>query len=187
MNQPTWIALGSNLGDRAAILRDAVVRLKTAGLPPVRYSHLYETRPEHGRDEPAYLNAVVQSESAESPLEILQALLRIEAELGRDLEERGGSRTCDLDLLAVGDLTLAQAELTLPHPRMSRRPFVLVPLCEIDPRWTFPGTTDTAADLLSALPYSTGEVMIHSSLVLPGPEGSESLLDRIPAEGRVEG
>ena len=100
-----WIALGSNLGDREDSISRAVAKLATLDLPPSRLSHLYETAPEHGLDEPPYLNAVLQTESERDPLELLHILQRIETELGRPPvgPARSGSRTLDLDLLAAGD------------------------------------------------------------------------------------
>ena len=159
-----WIALGSNLGDRTQALESAVTELKAAGLPAVRFSHLYETVPEHGRNEPPYLNAVVQSVSREDPSRILATLGQIEEKMGRNPEDRAGSRTLDLDLLAVGDLVVTEPQLILPHPRLAGRDFVLVPLCEIEPRWILPGTTRSAAELLHALPYHAGAVQVHAPL-----------------------
>lgn len=102
-----WIALGSNLGDRGRQLSLAVDRLTRVDLPASRLSHIYETSPEHDVDEPAYLNAVLQTESNRDPLDLLRQLQRIEEELGRPRvgdAARSGSRLIDLDLLAVGDV-----------------------------------------------------------------------------------
>ncbi|MEZ4648945.1 MAG: 2-amino-4-hydroxy-6-hydroxymethyldihydropteridine diphosphokinase [Candidatus Eisenbacteria bacterium] len=100
-----WIALGSNLGDREDNVSRAVSRLAELDLPPGRLSHVYETEPEHGADEPPYLNAVLQTESERDPVELLRILQQIETELGRPPvgTARSGSRTLDLDLLAVGE------------------------------------------------------------------------------------
>jgi 2-amino-4-hydroxy-6-hydroxymethyldihydropteridine diphosphokinase len=160
-----WIALGGNLGDRPATLLRAVEMLRAAGLPAQRLSHLYETAPEGGRPEPLYLNAVLQSASDGEPEEILGLLQGIEAALGRRMEARSGPRTCDLDLLALGDLVREEAPPPLlPHPRLHLRAFVLVPLCELDVHWRHPLLLETAGELLAKLPREPGAVRLFGEL-----------------------
>lgn len=166
-----WIGLGSNLGPRAQLLAHAVDALAAADLPAARLSHLYETTPEYGADEPPYLNVVLQTESDRDPGALLAICTRIEEELGRvrvGAVGRAGPRPIDLDLLSVGDLVLDLATpggpLVLPHPRLHRRAFVLVPLCELDPHWRHPEIGRTAAELLAALVVPTGSVQLWGAL-----------------------
>jgi len=148
-----YIALGSNLGNREETLSAATDRLRGLGQVEA-FSALYETEPVGNRDQPAFLNAVVALETALQPLPLLNALLAIERELGRD-RSRGlpkGPRTLDLDLLLMGDNVLAGEELTLPHPALTQRRFVLAPLAEIAPHLRHPQTNQTMAELLAQLP-----------------------------------
>ncbi len=160
-----WIGLGSNLGPREETLRAAVERLCSLGLEVLRVSHLYETRPAPpaAPDEPWYLNGVVQAETDLSPHELLALLHAVEAEAGRPAS-RSGPRSLDLDLLALGNLAFTETGLTLPHPRIVDRAFVLVPLCELDPLWRHPLDGRRAAELLAALPVQAGSVRLHSPL-----------------------
>jgi 2-amino-4-hydroxy-6-hydroxymethyldihydropteridine diphosphokinase len=149
----SYIALGSNLGDREEILAAATDRLGRLGRVVAR-SSLYETEPVGFRDQPAFLNAVLALETKLEPLPLLRALLSIERELGRD---RGqgvpkGPRTLDLDLLLLGDAIVAGEELTLPHPALAQRRFALAPLAEIAPQLRHPQLKQTIADLLAELP-----------------------------------
>lgn len=133
-----YIALGANLGDRRANLAAAVARL-APGVLVERVSSLYETEPAYVLDQPRFLNAALCGQSALEPYALLALLKRIERELGRTGGVRFGPRVVDLDLLVYGDVRLDSAELTLPHPRMAERPFVLVPLAEIAPALVPPG------------------------------------------------
>lgn len=146
-----WVGLGSNLGDRAHSLRTALRLIEEEKITVLRASHLYESLPEGGADEPLYLNAVAQVETGRSPIELLRALRTIEERLGRPPDHAPGPRTCDLDLLAVDGRVCAEPALRLPHPRMHERVFVLVPLCEIDPHWHHPLLDCSAGDLLASL------------------------------------
>jgi 2-amino-4-hydroxy-6-hydroxymethyldihydropteridine diphosphokinase len=159
-----WIGLGSNLGDRAALLERAVELLADAGVRPLRCSHLYETAPEGGADEPDYLNAVLQAETDRGPRELLGVLAAVEEQLGRPPAPRTGPRPVDLDLLALGEWIVADQDLTLPHPRLAARAFVLVPLCELDPAWTDPRTGEAAGDLLAALDVQPDSVRPFGTL-----------------------
>jgi 2-amino-4-hydroxy-6-hydroxymethyldihydropteridine diphosphokinase len=128
-----YIALGSNLGDRYATLSAAVRRLRAEpGLRVRESSEFYETAPVGcPPDSGAFLNAVVAVETERDPHDLLQLLLRIERQFGRVRSEPNSPRTLDLDLILYGDRVLSTPELTLPHPRMHERAFVLVPLAEI--------------------------------------------------------
>ncbi|HEY8912773.1 2-amino-4-hydroxy-6-hydroxymethyldihydropteridine diphosphokinase [Lacisediminihabitans sp.] len=141
---PAVIALGSNLGDREANLRDAVRDIDSLdGVIVTVASGIVEShavKPE-GVDEssPNYLNAVVLVQSALHPDDLLDALNRIEAEHGRVREERWGDRTLDLDIVSFDGLRRDDERLTLPHPRAWQRPFVLVPWLQADPDAELPG------------------------------------------------
>ncbi|HLH99901.1 MAG TPA: 2-amino-4-hydroxy-6-hydroxymethyldihydropteridine diphosphokinase [Acidimicrobiales bacterium] len=125
-----FLALGSNLGDRRRYLADAVKRLPDV----VAVSPLYETEPVGGPGgQGPFLNAVAELRTTRTPRELLDAAHRAETAAGRVRLERWGPRTLDVDVLLVGDLTVDQPDLTVPHPRMWERPFVLVPLADLAP------------------------------------------------------
>ena len=131
-----FLALGSNLGDRLATLQRAVDLLAAVpGVEVVRSSRVYETEPV-GPPQPDYLNAVVEVRTSLAPGELLTACLGVEDALGRIRAERWGPRTVDVDVLTYGDRDVDEPDLTIPHPRMHERGFVLVPLLELtaDPR-----------------------------------------------------
>jgi 2-amino-4-hydroxy-6-hydroxymethyldihydropteridine diphosphokinase len=123
-----------------------------------RLSRVYETRPMYVEDQPAYLNAVGELETTLGPRALLDELHRIEAALGRDRsrEIRMGARTLDLDILLYGTEVMDSPDLVVPHPRLSERAFVLVPLLELWPDAVHPRTGQRLADALAALDASTG-------------------------------
>jgi 2-amino-4-hydroxy-6-hydroxymethyldihydropteridine diphosphokinase len=151
-NMHAYVGLGSNLGDRAGYLLLAVRGMMGAGLRVRRLSAIYETEPVDVIDQPAFLNMVAELEAGPlpSPEQLLARLLRIEYALGRRRERRRGPRTIDLDLLFYGEEQRATEFLTLPHPRLCERRFVLVPLCELDPHLRHPASGLTVGQLLAA-------------------------------------
>ena len=154
-----WIAFGANLGDRAATLACVETLLAARGVTIRKRSRLYASQPESGANEPEYGNAVLHTETALDVRALLSAMQSVEEELGRPPGHSPGPRTCDLDLLAFDGLVVNDApELVLPHPRMHRRAFVLVPLVELDPRWRHPVSGVTAGEMLAMLPGAPGEV-----------------------------
>jgi 2-amino-4-hydroxy-6-hydroxymethyldihydropteridine diphosphokinase len=148
-----YIALGSNLGDRVQTLSLAIDRLDRLGTVTAS-SSFYETEPVGFRDQPPFLNAVVAVMTDLEPLDLLRGMLAIEREFGRDRSNSAlnGPRTLDLDLLVMGNCVLAGAELTLPHPALAQRRFVLTPLAEIAPLLRHPVMKQTMAELLDLLP-----------------------------------
>lgn len=132
--QDAYVALGANLGDREASLSDALNRLAAEpGIETRSISPIYETAPVGHTEQPSFLNMVVRVVTELSPLELLRRLLAIEREMGRVRDIRWGPRNIDLDLLLVGETSMDTPELTLPHPRMGERAFVLVPLKDVWP------------------------------------------------------
>lgn len=153
-----YIALGANLGDREQTLRSAIAALRRLGTLEAA-SSFYETAPVGMVEQPDFLNAVIALRTTLLPQELMTALLRIEQQHGRDrsVSVPKGPRTLDLDLLSYGDVVMEMPTLTLPHPSLAERRFVLVPLAEIAPQWRHPVSRKTAAGLLSELPQRSGE------------------------------
>jgi 2-amino-4-hydroxy-6-hydroxymethyldihydropteridine diphosphokinase len=145
-----YLGLGSNLGDREAVLRAAIRALDAGGVRILHRSSVYETEPVGLRDQPRFLNLVVEAETALSPDDLLALIQLIEASLGRTREVRWGPRTVDIDILLFGDETVVTDRLTIPHPEIRGRRFVLEPLAELRPDLKLPGGP-TVADALAAL------------------------------------
>ena len=140
-----YIGFGSNLGDREQAILAAADELGVARLSAIR-----ETEPWGVVDQPLFLNAVGELETDEPPRGLLERLLAVEREHGRIRFERWGPRTLDLDLLIYGDVELAEPGLTLPHPSLHEREFVLEPLAELAPDLKIPGK-GAVRDLLARL------------------------------------
>lgn len=148
------IALGSNLGNSLNILEKTIYILDQ--LPEITllsHSHWYQTSP-IGPPQPDYLNGCAILETHLVPDQLLQILLNLEQQWGRVRQERWGPRTLDLDLLLYGDLILKTQTLQIPHPRMTQRGFVLVPLAEIAPDWVHPVTKKAIIQLLDGVDCS---------------------------------
>ncbi len=155
MSQTAYIALGANLGDREQTLRRALEWLdQHEAIRIVARSDWFQTQPVGGPpDQPAYLNGAAELETTLAPGDLLREMLETEARCGRDRSrsQRWGPRTCDLDLLLYGNEIRNEAELTLPHPRMHERLFVLEPLARIAPHVVHPILGASVADLLAQL------------------------------------
>lgn len=144
-----YLSLGSNLGDREKNLRVAIVALAGAGVRVTRISSFYETEPVDLREQPWFLNCVVEGETKAPALELLRALRGIEKHMGSKKRIAKGPRLIDLDILLYRDETIDTPEFQVPHPRLHLRKFVLVPLAEIAPNLKHPSWNGTAADLLA--------------------------------------
>ncbi len=156
MTQPilSVIALGSNLGDSHAILENALTTLtQTPGIGVKICSSWYKTTP-IGPLQPDYLNGCAILEVQLTPQELLKTLLRIETQFGRIRQQHWGPRTLDLDLILFDDLILDLPNLQIPHPRMTERAFVLIPLAEIAPHWVEPLSGKTIAEWLKIVDCS---------------------------------
>ncbi len=142
------IAFGSNIGDSRAILEAAVKTLhKVPGIKARSRSSWYKTKAV-GPPQPDYINGCISVYVDMQPLKLLETLLEIENQFGRERTERWGARTLDLDLLLYDDLILHTPTLQIPHPRMIQRAFVLVPLAEIAPNWVEPVTGRVIKELV---------------------------------------
>ena len=146
-----YLGLGSNLGDRLALLRAAVAELGALGRVDAT-SSVYETEPWGDPDQPAYLNACCRLETALPPPALHAAVKAIEQKLGRrPSSRRWGPRPIDIDLLVYEDVVVETPELQVPHPRLAERAFVLVPLAELAPELKVPGLAGSVAEQLARL------------------------------------
>jgi 2-amino-4-hydroxy-6-hydroxymethyldihydropteridine diphosphokinase len=151
-SKTVYIALGSNMGDRAGMLDRALGAMNSAGIRVVRQSALFVTEPVGPANQSWFLNAVVEAETSLLPLRLLHALLKIERDLGRRRITPQGPRTIDLDILFYGSSVIRSRELEVPHPRLTERRFVLVPLARIAPEFRHPVLRKSVAQLLEETP-----------------------------------
>lgn len=148
-----YLSLGSNLGDRAAHLGQALTWLEQSGVHVRRRSAVYETQPVGMTSPRWFLNCVVEGETELMPLQLLRVLRRLERQLGRQPASgsRPAARRLDMDILIYGNHVVRAPGLTIPHPRLAERRFVLEPLQELAPDWRHPLTGLTPAEMLGAL------------------------------------
>ena len=146
-----YLSLGSNIGDREAHLRDALARLGANGRV-VAVSSFYETEPVEFTRQPWFLNCAIALETSQTPRQLMTTLLRIEEEMGRRRVQKKGPRAIDIDILLFDDTIVDSEELTIPHPTMHERRFVLEPLAEIAPELLHPVLKKTIGELLDSLP-----------------------------------
>ncbi|MBC7322440.1 MAG: 2-amino-4-hydroxy-6-hydroxymethyldihydropteridine diphosphokinase [Acetomicrobium sp.] len=148
------IGLGSNMGDRLNNLRTAVQLLKNAGFIVKKQSDVFETPPFGVKEQPYFLNACLLAESDMEPKKILRLLKSIELKMGRKRRMRWGPREIDLDILFMDNLIYRDDELAIPHPRLQERPFIIVPLFQICPKWKHPLLGVTVEDLYRSVNIS---------------------------------
>jgi len=153
MSHTVFLSLGTNLGDRQANLEAAAAALPP-GMLPEAFSPIYETAPWGYADQPAFLNQVVRAATDLPPMDLLAYLKDLETRLGRRPSFRFGPRLIDLDILIYDDLQLSTPELTLPHPRLAERAFVLAPLADLAPEWVHPHLGKSVRELLAGLDRS---------------------------------
>ena len=145
-----YLSLGSNLGDRELNLRRATELLECAELRITRRSSVYETEPRDLRNQPWFLNAVIEVETSLFPLQLLHRVLKIEKEMGRRRTVSKGPRNIDIDILLFAGFVISTSQLTVPHPRIEERRFVLEPLAELAPDLRHPVHRKTVRELLAA-------------------------------------
>jgi len=151
MHKVVYLSLGSNLGDREANLRDAIERLRGVG-NPIAISSFYETEPIDVVSQPWFLNCAVKLDTEKMPRQLIAAILSLEQEMGRLRKQQKAPRTIDIDILLFGSSIIDIPSLTIPHPRMHERRFVLEPLAEIAPDARHPVFKRTIRELREALP-----------------------------------
>jgi 2-amino-4-hydroxy-6-hydroxymethyldihydropteridine diphosphokinase len=145
-----FLGLGSNVGDREAMLQEAIGRLHAPDLRLKKISSVYETAPRDFRAQPPFLNVAVEAETGLLPLQLLSRIDKIEREMGRRRGVPKGPRTIDIDILLYGNSVLQTARLEIPHPRLAERRFALEPLAEIAPDVRHPQLRRTMRDLFAA-------------------------------------
>ena len=151
MLKRVYLSLGSNVGDRAAHLHAAIACLGALG-KVVAVSSFYETEPIEFTNQAWFLNCIVALETTEAPQELMAAILYIEHEMGRERLQPKGPRIIDIDILLFGEIILDSSTLTVPHPAMHQRRFVLQPLAEIAPETRHPVLKKSIQEMLDALP-----------------------------------
>jgi 2-amino-4-hydroxy-6-hydroxymethyldihydropteridine diphosphokinase len=150
-----YLGLGSNLGDRMGNLKSAVEKLSKK-VTINKISSVYETEPLYNTEQPMFLNAVIKGVTSLAPPELLSLVKGIESALGRQTGFRNGPRIIDIDILFYGDRIIQTEELTVPHPRITERAFVLVPLAEIAPKLVHPQLKREVRDLLAEVKGKDG-------------------------------
>jgi 2-amino-4-hydroxy-6-hydroxymethyldihydropteridine diphosphokinase len=148
-----YLSLGSNIGDRAANLNAAIAALPQAGFRVRSLSSFYETEPVDYLQQEWFFNCVAEGETELAAVALLAKLREIEARIGSEKIIAKGPRILDIDIVLYGDETIATPELQIPHPRMTQRRFVLIPLVEIAPELRHPSWNATAKELLAAMSY----------------------------------
>lgn len=151
MSHLAYLSLGSNIGDREQHLRDAIARLGSLG-QVISVSSFYETEPVEFPDQAWFLNCAIAFETNETPHELMTAILDIEQKMGRQRLQKKGPRTIDIDILLFDDAVLDTPQLTIPHPAMANRRFVLEPMAEIAAELRHPLLNKSVNELLAELP-----------------------------------
>ena len=152
IKKTVYLSLGSNVGDRAKNLRDAIAALGNSGVSVARVSCLYETEPVDYLDQPWFLNCAVEAQTELAALDLLHALRGIETQMGSKKPIAKGPRLIDIDILLYGNEIVDTPELQVPHPRMQLRRFVLQPLAQIAPNVQHPVSRLSISELLARTP-----------------------------------
>lgn len=153
MHKTVYLSLGSNLGDREANLLTAIDKLKDKEIGnPVAVSSFYETEPVEVSSQPWFLNCALKLDTEKMPRQLIAAILALEQDMGRQRKQKKAPRTIDIDILLFGSSIVEIPSLTVPHPRMHERRFVLEPLAEIAPEVRHPIFKRTIRELRDALP-----------------------------------
>ena len=155
MSKTVYLSLGSNLGDREHMLAEAIRLLDRPDFRVLRVSGIYETEPMERREQPWFLNLVVEAETDLFPLQLLQRTQRIEMELGRKRLVAKGPRNIDIDILLYGSFVIHAPRLEVPHPRLAGRRFVLEPLADLAPELRHPVTRRTIREMLGGVSGQT--------------------------------
>lgn len=151
MHNTVYLSLGSNVGDRAANLNAAINRLRTLG-EVLQVSSLYETEPVEFTAQPWFLNCAIELDTEKTAQQLIEAILEIEQQMGRTRTQKKGPRSIDIDILLFGNSTIDTKGLSIPHPGLQERRFVLEPLAEIAPGVRHPALKKTIQELRAALP-----------------------------------
>jgi 2-amino-4-hydroxy-6-hydroxymethyldihydropteridine diphosphokinase len=151
LHNTVYLSLGSNLGDRAANLNAAINRLRSLG-EVLQVSSLYETEPVEFTAQPWFLNCAVELDTENTAQQLIEAILEIERQMGRTRTQKKGPRSIDIDILLFGNSTVDTKGLSIPHPGLQERRFVLEPLAEIAPGVRHPALKKTIQELSDALP-----------------------------------
>jgi len=181
MKRTIYLGLGSNLGDRAANLEQAIAGLAGAGVQMVKRSSLYATEPLGFGPQNWFLNCVVEAVTELMPRQLLRATQRVEREMGRRRVVHNGPRIVDIDILFYGATVVSMADLEIPHPRIAERRFVLMPLREVAQSLRHPTLRATIAELLAATPDRSEVRRWHSadaSIGLATTDGADTAEER---------
>lgn len=155
METTAYLSLGSNIGDRYWYLCEAIRLLESPDLTVIRKSGIYETAPRDLESQPWFLNLVIEVRTSLYPRQLLARALKVESRLGRKRTVRFGPRTVDIDILLFGQFVMETPELTIPHPRMCDRRFVLEPLAELAPNLRHPREKLGVRELLAQVAGQT--------------------------------
>ena len=158
-----YLSLGSNVGDREQNLRHALELLKSEDIRIARRSSVYETEPQAIRNQPWFLNAVIEVETGLFPRQLLHRLQHVEKQMGRRRAAPKGPRNIDIDILLFGNFILSGQTLTIPHPRLAERRFALLPLAELAPDLRHPVLRKTAREMLAAV---AGQIVRRTGIQL---------------------
>ncbi len=155
-----YIGIGSNLGNRKKNIENAKYLLQLSGIDILRSSGYYETLSWPDPTKPKFFNIVIQSSTTISPLKLINIFKKIEKKLGRLKSYKNSPRTCDIDIIAYRKKTLFK-NIIIPHKRMTKRNFVLIPLFEINPKWRHPKTKKSIKKLIFSLPIKDITTIKH--------------------------